>query len=135
MGIMGRALLSDALWKEVEPLIPEPPPQPRGGRPWVSARKCLLGMLFVLRTGSAWNTIPSELGAAPPATCHRRFQQWTRAGVWEAMWLRVLRDLGKIDELDLSRAVIDSASVRAVSGGRMWVRIPRIVANPGASAT
>jgi transposase len=32
---MAFTLVSDELWKEIEPLLPREPPQPRGGRPGV----------------------------------------------------------------------------------------------------
>jgi hypothetical protein len=37
--------------------------------------------LFVLRTGCPWNMLPKEYVSA--ATCHRRFQQWVRMGVFQ----------------------------------------------------
>jgi Putative transposase of IS4/5 family (DUF4096) len=43
------ALLPDALWSLIEPLLPVPPPRPNGGRPRVPDRACLTGIIFVLR--------------------------------------------------------------------------------------
>ena len=36
---MAKPLLSDALWERIEPLLPELPPHPKGGHPWVSNRQ------------------------------------------------------------------------------------------------
>jgi transposase len=44
-------LVSDELWRLVEPLLPVRPPRPKGGRPPVDDRKVLEGIVFVLRTG------------------------------------------------------------------------------------
>ena len=45
------------------------------GRPVVSYRKVLDGIVFVLRTGCQWKMLPKEYGSG--STCHRRFQQWS----------------------------------------------------------
>jgi len=43
----------DELWEAVEPLLPECPPDPRGGRPRVDDRVCFNAIVFVLFTGIA----------------------------------------------------------------------------------
>ena len=125
---MARQWVRDELWNEIAPLLPAEPPKPRGGRPRVPDRKCLVGIVFVLRTGCAWNDLPAELGCGDGSTCWRRLRQWTTAGVWPAVWQRVLNALGRQEHVDLSRAVIDSASVRAVFGGLTRGQTPRIAA-------
>ena len=125
---MARQWVSDELWKEIAPLLPREAPKPKGGRPRIPDRKCLMGIVFVLRTGCAWNDLPAELGCGDGTTCWRRFHLWTGAGVWQAVWQCVLNTLGKEGRVDLSRAVIDSASARAVFGGLTRAQTPRIVA-------
>jgi hypothetical protein len=49
------------------------------------------------------------------------------------LWKRVLRHLGKEDEIDLSLAVIDSASLRAVFGGRTPAPTPQIAGKTAAN--
>jgi transposase len=41
----------EELWEAVEPLLPEHPPDPRGGRPRVDDRVCFNAIVFVLFTG------------------------------------------------------------------------------------
>jgi len=132
---MPRPLVSDELWNVVQPLLPAERPKPKGGRPVADARACLLGILFVLKTGGAWNSIPAELGAASPATCWRRFKEWTSAGVWQAVWELSLAKLNKQGKIDLSRAVADSASFRAVFGGITRDRTRPTALKTGASTT
>ena len=43
---MAAALLPDPLWDLVEPFLPTPPRQPKGGRPRVSDRACLTGRVL-----------------------------------------------------------------------------------------
>ncbi len=114
---MVRQWVSDELWSETKPLMPLRLARPKGGRPPVPDRDCLVGIIFILRTGSPWNAIPAGLGAGSGPTCWRRFRKWSAAGVWSQVWQKVLNHLGRCGKVDLSHAVIDSASVRAVFGG------------------
>ncbi len=50
-GAMAKELLPDAFWARIAPLLPPEPPKPKGGRPRVSDRAALTGILFVVRTG------------------------------------------------------------------------------------
>jgi transposase len=59
---MAGALLPDALWDLVESLLPSSPLRPKGGRPRISDRACLRGIVFVLRSGVPWQMLPQELG-------------------------------------------------------------------------
>ena len=77
-----RELVSDALWERVEPLLPEHPPRPRGGRPPIADRACLQGIVFVLRSGIPWEMLPLEMGFGSGMTCWRRLRDWQAAGVW-----------------------------------------------------
>ena len=49
----------------------------------------LNGILWVLGTGAPWRELPSKYPSYQ--TCHRRFQQWVRAGEFEHI-LRVLAE-------------------------------------------
>jgi transposase len=114
---MTKPLLTDELWKRIEPLLPELPPHPKGGRPWVGNREALTGILFVLRTGIPWEYLPLELGCGCGMTCWRRLRDWQAAGVWERLHELLLAELNGADKLDWSRAIADSSLLRAMSGG------------------
>jgi len=131
---MALILLPDELWDEVRPLLPPERPKPKGGRPRVPDRDCLRGIIFVLRTGLPWRLLPTELGCGSGVTCWRRLRDWTAAGVWPAMHRKLLAALGRLQQIDLSRAVADSASVRAVLGGATRGRTPRIARNEAVNA-
>ncbi len=119
-------LVPNKLWNEIEPLLPKRIPSPQGGRPSVSDRACLAGIIFVLRSGVTWNMLPLEMGCGSGVTCWRRLREWTRLNIWPQLHRKLLRRLGKRGAIRLSRAVIDSASVRAVFGGNIPDPIPRI---------
>ena len=116
---MARPLLSDELWALIEPLLP--PPKPRRyrypGRKPIDSRKALTGILFVLKSGIPWEMLPQEMGCGSGMTCWRRLRDWQQAGVWEKLHEVLLAKLRAADEIDWSRAIVDSASIRAVGGG------------------
>ena len=132
---MTKPLLPDDLWAIIEPLVPPDPPKPKGGRPRVPDRAALTGILFVLKTGIPWRMLPPELGCGSGATCWRRLRDWQDAGVWDRLHRTLLDQLGEADQIDWSRASLDSASVPAKRGGPRSARTRRIAANRARSAT
>jgi transposase len=131
---MSKALVSDELWSVVEPLLPPEAPKPKGGRPRVSDRAALTGIIFVLRSGIGWELLPQEMGCGSGMTCWRRLRDWQQAGVWERLHQELLQRLADADKLDWSRASLDSASIAAKRGARRPGRIQRIAANRARSA-
>jgi transposase len=130
-----KALVSDALWEHIEPLFP---PRPRRrfcfpGRKPLDYRKILTGILFVLKTGIAWEDLPAELGCGCGKTCRHYLQVWYRAGVWQRLHAVLLAELNHADQIDWSRALIDASFVKAPEGGRIPAPIPSIAANRVAS--
>jgi transposase len=130
---MARPLVTDELWCAVERLLPPPREYPKGGRPPLANRLALTGILFVLKTGIQWEDLPQEMGCRCGMTCWRRLRDWHLAGVWDELHRVLLVRLHAADQLDWSRAVIDSSSVRAVLGGQKPARTRRIGARRAAS--
>src|SRR5512135_580045 len=132
---MAKPLVDDELWAIIEPLLPASKPRRvrYPGRKPVDNRRALTGILFVLKTGIGWEDLPQEMGCGSGMTCWRRLRDWQAAGVWQQLHEVLLAKLQGADQLDWSRAVVDSASVRALKGGRTPGRIPRIKPKPGAN--
>lgn len=128
---MAARLVSDELWSVIEPLIPKHLPHPRGGRPPVSDRMALTGILFVLKSGIPWEMLPQEMGCGSGMTCWRRLRDWQSAGVWEKLHKSLLDRLRKADQIDWSRATVDSSTVRAVGGGEKTGPNPTDRRKPG----
>jgi transposase len=130
-------LVPDELWALVEPLLPTPPRPPYGGRHRaIPDRNCFAAIVYMAPTSTSWRLLPAqELGCGSPATCWRRLTEWAEAGVFDALHLKVLDQLGMAGRVDWSRASLDTASVRAKRGGTMWAQIRSIVASLGPSST
>lgn len=126
---MAKQIINDELWEIIKPLIPKKKRRFRyPGRKPVSDQAALTGILFVLKTGIGWEDLPQEMGCGSGMTCWRRLRNWQKAGVWDKIHRTLLNKLREVDKIDFSRAVVDSASVRAVFGGRKLVQIPQIAA-------
>ena len=132
---MPKPLVTNELWAGIEPLLPEEPPKPKGGRPRVNDRAALTGILFVLKTGIPWEMLPQEMGCGSGMTCWRRLKEWHEAGVWNRLHRTLLNFLGKRNRIDWSRVSLDSASVPAPGGARRSDRTRRIEVNGARSVT
>jgi len=65
----------------------------KGERRRLNDRAALTGILFVLRTGTAWEYLPHELGCGSGMTCWRRLHECMQAGVWQSVHETVLSRL------------------------------------------
>jgi transposase len=137
---MTRPLVTDDLWQTIEPLLPPRRPRRRdrrrrGGRPPLDDRRVLAGIVFVLKTGIPWEYLPQEMNCGCGMTCWRRLRDWHAAGVWRRLHRVLLDRLNAADKIDWSRAVVDSASIRALHGGKKRAPIRSIGARAARSTT
>jgi len=131
---MAKPLLDDELWAIIEPLIPQKLRRFRfPGRKRLDNRRKLTGIMFVLKTGIGWEDLPQEMGCGSGMTCWRALQEWQAAGVWQRIHEVLLAKLNSAEQIDWSRAVLDSSSVRALKGGPKPARTPPIKAKRAAS--
>ena len=77
---MASPLVSDKLWAVIEPLLPVIPARPKGGRPRISDRSALTGIVFVLLTGIPWEMLPREMGCGSGIICWRRLRDRHQGG-------------------------------------------------------
>src|SRR5947209_19017813 len=109
--------LPDALWAEMEPLIPPGKPHPLGcHRPRVPDRRAMDAILFVLRTGCQWEAL-SATGICSKSSAHRRFQEWTEAGVFRDLWNRGLLAYEALAGIQWEWQALDGAMTKAPLGG------------------
>jgi transposase len=135
--VMTKELIDDELWSLIEPLLPVRASRNRrhAGRKPIADRAVLNGIIFVLRSGTAWNLLPQKLGWGSGSVCWRRLDAWQKAGVWQRIHEALLAELRRRGQLDLERAIVDSSSIRAVLAGKKLVRTPRTGASSAASIT
>jgi transposase len=113
---MAKLLVPDELWAKVEPLLPPVREAGTVGRPPVPNRAALTGILFVLKTGIAWEDLPAEMTCGCGMTCWRRLRDWDAAGVWQKLHETLLAELRAGGQLELAAMVADASYVRAFLG-------------------
>ncbi len=116
--------IPDALWERIEPLLPPRPEHPLGcHNPRVPDREAMNAILLVLRTGMQWNALDAT-AICSSSSAHRRFTEWTKAGVFERLWEQELAAYDAEQGIDWSFLALDGAITKAPLGGKTAVPIP-----------
>ena len=106
--------LTDEQWLLISDVFPVPVPDPRGGRPRTDARRCLEGILWVLRSGARWKDLPRSFPSY--VTCWRRFVEWSSAGVWDQAWRRLVEQLDRRGDVEWEQGFADGTFASAKKG-------------------
>jgi transposase len=109
-----RPQLDDEQWALIADLFVDPAPDPRGGRPRADARRCLEGILWVLRSGSRWKDLPRCFPSY--VTCWRRFVDWSGEGIWDKAWRRLVKRLDRQGAVDWEEGFADGTFASAKKG-------------------
>ena len=119
---MPQAIVSDTLWRRIEPLLPRPKARNRhrqyAGRKPSDPRQILTGIVFALRTGVPWEHLPATREWPSGQTWLRWLRRGQRAGGWNRLRVELLSELARAGRIHWERAIVDSASIRAPHGGR-----------------
>jgi putative transposase len=116
--------IPDALWERIESLLPPRPSHRFGGHnPRVHDRRAMDAISFVLRTGCQWNAL-NATGLCSSSSAHRRFQEWTAAGVFVTLWATGLQEYDELVGLDWEWLAMDGAMTKAPLGGERTGRNP-----------
>ena len=109
--------LPDALWQQMEPLLPPRKAHPLGcHNPRVPDRAAMDAIFFVLRTGAQWNALDAT-GICSCSAAYRRFREWLEAGVFEQCWCLGLMAVEALEGIDWSWLAMDGAITKAPLGG------------------
>lgn len=100
------ALLSDAQWARIEPLMPSS--DGTRGRPFRDHRQVIEGIVFRFRTGTAWRDLPASFG--PWQTVWKRHRRFSHDGTWDKIHARLMAE--SADDIDWTVSV-DSTIARA----------------------
>ena len=127
--------IDDKRWEQIEPMLPLRKPHPLGcHNPRVPDRNAMNAILFVLRTGCQWNAL-NATGICSSSSAHRRFREWTDAGVFERFWREGLARYDALEGIDGSWLSMDGAMTKSpLAGSKKRGRTRRIVANRASSA-
>src|SRR5256885_5756619 len=102
---MVRTWAPDDFWRVVQPLIPVPPPRPQGGgKRRADDRAVLAAIVYLVQAGCSWPKLPAVLFGVSRATVHRRFTEWTTAGLWERLHQAFLDPLRPVWGIGLAAA-------------------------------
>ena len=107
--------LTDAQWGVLEPLVPA---VKSGGRPPIHERREIMNaILYVLRTGCSWRSLPHDLPSWQ--TVYDYFRRWRLAGTWERLndQLRVDLRVRGGRKGDPTAAILDSQSSKTTEKG------------------
>lgn len=112
--------LSDAVWEKIAPLIPKPERDPNkvykrkpgGGKKPLSYRRVFSGILYILYTGIQWNAVPKERFGSSRAL-NRYFLEWTRKGLFQALWKAGLLEYDALRGIDWEWVNIDGTMIKA----------------------
>ncbi len=112
--------VSDAFWERVQPLLPSPKRDPKkkytrkagGGRKPMEARRAFEGIVYVLRTGCQWKSLPKERFGSS-SSIHGYFQLWEKAGVFLKLWQAGLAEYDEMEGISWRWQSIDGAMNKA----------------------
>ena len=111
--------ITDKQWEKIRYLFTENNTRKKG-RPRRAARSILDGVLWILRTGAPWKDMPERY--PPYQTCHRRFQEWVRKGVFQKLIKDLAEDLYERGKIDIRETFIDGTFVPAKKGALLLAR-------------
>ena len=104
------------LWEKVKPFLPPGKLHPLGcHRPRVDDRKAMDAVFYRLRTGCQWKALDAT-GICSSSSAHRRFQEWTQAGVFKRLWAQGLLDYDELKGLEWEWQAMDGAMTKAPLG-------------------
>jgi transposase len=73
-------------------------------------------IFFRMRTGCQWNAL-SATGICSSSSAHRRFQEWSEAGVFLKLWQIGLAEYDALKGIDWEWLSMDGAMTKAPLGG------------------
>jgi transposase len=124
----GPWVVSDELWRRIQPLLPARPRESRDrqpGRRSLDDRLVLCGILYVLINGVPWTRLPAELGYGSGMTCWRRLRAWQETGAWPKVRAVLTGALPAAERVDWSRAEATVPATVARRRARISFHLPR----------
>lgn len=115
----------DELWSRMEPLLNRLDPPAHMGRKRTDRRRGMDGMVFHLRTGCQWNSIPRVYG--DDSTIFRCFVHWCEIGFFRKLWAQLVRECNDLKGVQWKWQAADCMLGKARFGGARLGPTPPIV--------
>ncbi len=114
--------ISDAFWEAVRPLIPQSVRDPSrvyhriagGGRKPLDPRKVLSAIVYVLRTGTQWKSLPKEFYGSP-SSIHAYFKKWEAEGFFGELWKKGLAEFEEMRGIAWEWTVDTTRNAKAIA--------------------
>ena len=81
---MKKHTLTDSQWECIKDMLPF---NGRRGNQWKDHRMVINGILWILKNGAPWRSLPPKYGHWK--TVFKRFRLWTRQGLWDRILERL----------------------------------------------
>ena len=108
---MPRCQLTDEQFALLEPLLPAEDHGGKRGRPFLSHRTVLEGILWIHRTGAPWRDLPKDYGKW--STVYERFRRWRNQGLFPRVLAALEASGRQADKIDFEFGAVDGSSIRA----------------------
>ena len=118
---MARHELSDKQWRKLESILDSSRPGPK---PKIGDRQFINAVLYRAKTGIPWRDLPDRYG--PWKSVYNRFNNWSKAGIWELLFAALSIELddedeeGSIVDATIVRAHLDAAGEKGGSKQMLW---------------
>lgn len=118
---MRRHELTDEQWAKIESILDLSRPGPK---PEIGDRQFINAVLYRAKTGIPWRDLPERYG--PWKSVYNRFNNWSKAGVWELLFAALSIELdeedeeGSIVDVTIVRAHLDAAGEEGGSRQMLW---------------
>lgn len=109
---MARYDFPDDAWTLIFPMLPPERGTSRGGRPYFAHRQVMNGIFWVLCSGAPWRDLPERYGHWK--TIYNRFNRWSKAGVMNNIFNKLLQILDEKELVDWDVIALDGSNIRAL---------------------
>lgn len=93
-------------------MLPPEKSATQGGRPYFSHRHVMNGIFWVLCSGAPWRDLPERYGQWK--TIYNRFNRWSKSGVINSIFNKLLQILDKEKLVDWDVIALDGSNIRAL---------------------
>lgn len=117
-------VIPSKLWRKLKKHLPKPARRKGAGRPRVQDRDVINGIWYVLWTGCQWKAVKQEWFHVSSSTLHERFQEWTKAGIFDKLFKILVRHYARERHIAWKWQSVDSKMVPAPLGGQKTGKSP-----------